>query len=920
MPIKKGKIGNALESVAPDHVIAVAADVFDETLNKYQSELNQQIGQAGQGTVKGAKVGSGSTISPDANGIVTLPNYTENATPHIAPSSTEVKNALGATSSGTTKYLREDGTWQVPDYADVQEYINVEATAQTTAVTDVLPATGSASIIYRVGNWNGTAYDATMYSEYSWKGSGYAHLSTKNYGIDKKPMFKSGNVVESGGIYEELYDVAIHDNVYVNNSGSLVSDNSCFVLEYVLDEPIKQGDQFLWSGIEYGARRALAFFDGDTFRDVYSATGVTRSFTISSGEPAIGSNIIKASFLYSRSNIAFVELNGVKLSCGGASKIKELQESVGQLEGDTFRGHIKYSEIDSAQTIGIYIRDKEEFQYEPFILFVSRNEQGLCQTLIDENSISSRLLVDNVWTEWTPTMASQISELTKKVDDIENISRNDGALNFDFGGLTLNGGVTKDHTYGHTDYIPIQAGDAVDLVYGTNNANILFVGYNASKGIVEEWSCINNQRSIVVPSSGGYDFIRMSFVVGYGASVTINGEVVWRENVNTDIAIAECNSDKQPMLTSLSRHRPNGRITPKKDFVLAHITDTHSDNWLVQRAVDFLNSKDFDSIDCLIHTGDIQYYQFVPDTTHRNETDSATAFDKAMNERNGKPALTCLGNHDVYTASSSSDIYNRFMKPMVDNGLLVLNTNIKANETWYYKDFADYSVRIIALNDFDPMFDGYTKPLSTTEYSPAQIQFLIDTLSSTPSGYAVIVASHFLPTSSTGYEGSMLDMEWNERQQGASAISVGFTQASAFTDNINPVVDILAAFKAKESLNKTYTYRIQSLQEHYGSVTVNTDFSQSGATLALVLNGHEHIDQIFDFPSHNNLTVVGMAGGLIATNTDSKTTLFREYNGKSQDALNVYCLRPELRRVYIVRIGADFRGDYKEQKTTYIDY
>ena len=37
---------------------------------------------------------------------------------HIAPTSTEVKNALGTTSE-TNKYLREDGTWQVPNYTDV---------------------------------------------------------------------------------------------------------------------------------------------------------------------------------------------------------------------------------------------------------------------------------------------------------------------------------------------------------------------------------------------------------------------------------------------------------------------------------------------------------------------------------------------------------------------------------------------------------------------------------------------------------------------------------------------------------------------------------------------------------------------------------------------------------------------------------
>ena len=65
------------------------------------------------GTVTGVKVGSsGSTISP-SSGVVTIPAYETGAQKHIAPTATEVKSALG-TGSGTSKYLREDGTWQTP--------------------------------------------------------------------------------------------------------------------------------------------------------------------------------------------------------------------------------------------------------------------------------------------------------------------------------------------------------------------------------------------------------------------------------------------------------------------------------------------------------------------------------------------------------------------------------------------------------------------------------------------------------------------------------------------------------------------------------------------------------------------------------------------------------------------------------------
>ena len=43
MEIVKGKAGNALTSVAPDHVIAVAADIYDEKVGEYQENINNRV-------------------------------------------------------------------------------------------------------------------------------------------------------------------------------------------------------------------------------------------------------------------------------------------------------------------------------------------------------------------------------------------------------------------------------------------------------------------------------------------------------------------------------------------------------------------------------------------------------------------------------------------------------------------------------------------------------------------------------------------------------------------------------------------------------------------------------------------------------------------------------------------------------------
>ena len=84
------------------------------------------------------------------------------------------------------------------------EYITVTATEQTASATDVLPPTGSADAVYRIGCWDGEQYDANSYSEYAWDGTSYVLLDVKNVGIDSIPTSESENLVTSGGVYSAL--------------------------------------------------------------------------------------------------------------------------------------------------------------------------------------------------------------------------------------------------------------------------------------------------------------------------------------------------------------------------------------------------------------------------------------------------------------------------------------------------------------------------------------------------------------------------------------------------------------------------------------------------------------------------------------------------------------------------------------------
>ena len=70
-----------------------------------------------------------------------------------------------------------------------ENFVTYTATSSTTTVESLLPATGSAGIVYRIANWNGTQYDSTTFSEYAWDTSQYKLLNVKNYNLAESEDF-----------------------------------------------------------------------------------------------------------------------------------------------------------------------------------------------------------------------------------------------------------------------------------------------------------------------------------------------------------------------------------------------------------------------------------------------------------------------------------------------------------------------------------------------------------------------------------------------------------------------------------------------------------------------------------------------------------------------------------------------------------
>ena len=86
MNITKGKTGNALTSAASDHVIAVSADIYDETLDKYQTDINQELKSNKVDKVDGKQLSTEDFTTSFKTKLEGLNNYND----------TDIKNQLNS--------------------------------------------------------------------------------------------------------------------------------------------------------------------------------------------------------------------------------------------------------------------------------------------------------------------------------------------------------------------------------------------------------------------------------------------------------------------------------------------------------------------------------------------------------------------------------------------------------------------------------------------------------------------------------------------------------------------------------------------------------------------------------------------------------------------------------------------------------
>ena len=360
---------------------------------------------------------------------------------------------------------------------------------------------------------------------------------------------------------------------------------------------------------------------------------------------------------------------------------------------------------------------------------------------------------------------------------------------------------------------------------------------------------------------------------------------------------------------------PSGWITP---LTFLHISDTHGNAinhyHQMEHAILALNKLSTGSANegrnasFLIHTGDIHATYYSDDFTYFTES---VQYAK-------KPVFIAIGNHDagntttIANCGTDDEIYVKMIEPYIEDWNLATpngGTSHPSGKNYYFKDFTNEKIRFIVLYEFES--DAEIDPNDNTKYKynrgyrafrQEQINWLIDSLQTTPDDYGVVIAKH----QRENYRGTT-DTPFNAKVSGNSG-------EQTFV-SLNMIPDIVNAFIHKTHLQSTYA-------QTGGVVTtldVNADFTSKTSTeFICYVSGHQHCDGISflrDYPEQLELNV-GCDNAHYTLGSD----ILQEEGTLSEDIINVYSIDRNNKCVVIARLGADFSNTAQQRIGDVIRY
>jgi hypothetical protein len=413
--------------------------------------------------------------------------------------------------------------------------------------------------------------------------------------------------------------------------------------------------------------------------------------------------------------------------------------------------------------------------------------------------------------------------------------------------------------------------------------------------------------AVTVPEGDNYYRLYVARNVGGGSYETeeitpktaqqLGLTLTWKKQSN----VLTANQEAEKILSSArlkfnqSFYNPN---TLNEFAVIAHTSDPHGD---YERVKNFFEFSDKIGADMACVTGDIVSSHY---------SDGAEWFKSLVKSAKTKVGV-CIGNHECEgTPPTDSDIYTLIYDGIAEK---VGNT---IGKTWYYTDIDSKKLRIISVNLYQDggQNGGYRFHSHMTD---EQLAFIASALSSTPSGYGVLMLSHApqLPPINLNHTGYDTFYQLNKRE--------GNGTHNVITGGV-PIYDLVDAFIGRTTVNKTYTQPGTP-----SSISVSADFSSVDSSVEFIahLTGHIHCDSTgyVQDTTHKQLMLNvictnAIYGGAANPYLTDLNDMGRNRDDATQDAFNVYVIDRGNKAVKIVRIGANMTYDLKERKYMVIPY
>lgn len=391
-------------------------------------------------------------------------------------------------------------------------------------------------------------------------------------------------------------------------------------------------------------------------------------------------------------------------------------------------------------------------------------------------------------------------------------------------------------------------------------------------------------------------------------NILLNTAIAWEYENATSAEISKDviarNIDMQAAVNAAINNKYYTALgTTKKRFNFIHFTDNHGDTKLTGNVIKYLNGTP--EIDMAINTGDMLASNF---------TSSKTVITQMTGS--AKPILPVLGNHDVGNSmdvalcGDHTEVYNTLIKPFNDKGWIDAQ-----GKNYWFKDFTADKIRLIALYEYDEPLDlnetdqtKYKIQRGKRVYSQVQINWLIGLLQGTPTDYHLIMLAH---QNQQDDNVGTINSDWNTYNT-----SIGTPQNCIDGDLVPDLID---AWQNGAAISQSYSFKDEA--SYLTPLSVSADFTTRGAGVFVgYVYGHSHIDIIGTLGKYPSQNFFSCIPSINYAASNAGNDMPKVADTKSEDAFNVITVGTSERKVYVVRIGANYTKDLKERKTLVVSY